>query len=396
VNTECPQQAYQKETRLSPVSGKQAYVWVDNQESLAQMLAQLHEASVIAVDTEANSLFAYFEKVCLLQFSIEGMDFLVDPLSVDVTPLGKIFASQQHEIVFHAAEYDVMCLKRDYNFQFNNLFDTMIAARLLGWKRYGLGPILEDRFNVHLNKSLQRYNWGQRPLSEEALSYARLDTHYLLPLREMQQRELRAMGRLTEAYKVSQRQTRVEPAPKTFDPDGFWRVKGARDLSPQQQAVLREIFILRDKLARNMDRPPFKVLSNAAMVSLATRLPASRRELDQIKGLSHKIRKQHAHNLLQAIIHGLDAPPPRYPRSTNCRRDMEAEANYELLRSWRNELAQARDVEPDIILTNHALMELAYQAPHTQDTLAKVEALDDWQRDTYGSAILKVLNGRTR
>jgi len=355
------------------------------------MLDRLQDAPIVAVDTESDSLYAYFEKVCLLQFSIEGTDFLVDPLSVNVEPLGQLFASEWHEKVFHASEYDILCLKRDYHFEFNNLFDTMIAARLLGWKRYGLAPILEERFNVRLNKNLQRYDWGMRPLANEALSYARFDTHYLLPLREMQRQELQIRNRLEEAYQVSQRQARAEPSPKVFDPDDFWRIKGARYLNPEQQAVLREVFIFRDALARQLDRPPFKVLSNAALVSLATTIPASRRELDHIKGLSHRMRNQYAHDLLQAIVRGLDASPPRYPRNSHNKRDTETEANYELLRTWRNELAQARNVEPDIILTNHTLMALAQQAPRTHKALAQVEALDDWQRDTYGAAILKVL-----
>ena len=374
----------------------QDYIWVDNPESLSRMLSQLQEAPVVSVDTESDSLYAYFEKVCLLQFSIDGADFLVDPLSVNVQPLASLFASQQQEKIFHAAEYDIMCLKRDYHFEFNNLYDTMIAARLLGWKRYGLGPILEEHFNVRMNKRFQRYNWGMRPLDDEALSYARYDTHYLLPLRTMQREELQARGRLEEAYQVSQRQARAEPSSREFDPDDFWRVKGARDLSPEQQAVLREIFIFRDNLARQIDKPPFKVLSNVAMISLSTTMPASRRELGRVKGLSFRIRKQHAQDLLQAIVRGLDASPPRHPRNSHSRRNIEAEVNYESLRNWRNQLAQSRDVEPDVILTNHVLMTLAHKAPRTQEALAKIEALDKWQRDTYGTAILKVLNASAR
>ena len=123
------------------------------------MIAHLQDSPVLAVDTESDSLYVYFEKICLLQFSTPDTDYLVDPLVVDLTPLGDLFADERYEKVFHAAEYDILCLKRDYGFTLANLFDTMISARVLGWKRYGLGSILQDRFNVQLNKRMQRYNW---------------------------------------------------------------------------------------------------------------------------------------------------------------------------------------------------------------------------------------------
>lgn len=371
------------------------YVWVDTSSALREMLARLDDSPLVAIDTESDSLYVYYEKVCLIQFSIPGVDYLVDPLAVDITDAGRLMADARYEKVFHAAEYDILCLKRDYDFTFVNLFDTMIAARLLGWKRYGLGPILEDHFGVPLDKRMQRYNWGTRPLSREALEYARLDTHFLLPLREKQLAELQARNRLVEARQAFQRQTRLEPTVKTFNPDDFWRLHGARDLSPVEQAVLRQLYIFRDQYARKVNRPPFKVINDATLVRLAQARPAERRSLARVKGLGYHIIHRAGEQLLAAIARGLEAPLPLYPRNQGHRPDDETMARYEALRAWRKNLAEARSVEPDVILPNSTLMAIAKHAPRTVAALAEVEALDEWQRHTYGADLLRVLNDYT-
>jgi len=307
--------------------------------------------------------------------------------------LGELFADPACEKVFHAAQYDIVCLKRDYGFTFLNLFDTMIAARVLGWKRYGLGSILEDQFGVRLDKRMQRYNWGTRPLSREALHYARLDTHYLLPLREMQLAELQARNRVVEARQAFQRQTHIEPTPKVFDPGEFWRISGARDLLPVEQAVLRQLYIFRDEYARKLDRPPFKVINDATLVRLAQVRPTDWRSLAQVKGLSHPMRHQAGERLLRVIAEGLKSPVPSYPRNQHHRPDDETLARYEALRAWRKRTAEARSVEPDVILPNSTLMLLARHAPRTAKALAEVKALDEWQRRAYGDDLLRVLNG---
>jgi ribonuclease D len=359
------------------------------------MLARLRTSPVVGVDTESDSLYVYFEKVCLLQFSTADADYLVDPLAVDVTPLGDFFADERYEKVFHAAEYDILCLKRDYGFTFTNLFDTMVAARVLGWGQYGLGPILESRFDVQLNKQMQRYNWGVRPLRAEAMDYARQDTHFLLPLRSLQLKELRAQRRLDEARQAFQRQTQVEPTPKVFDPEDFWRIRGARDLPPAEQAALRELYIFRDRCARESNRPAFKVINDAALIRLAQVHPTDRRSLGQVKGLSYLMRQHEGAKLLEAIAKGLSAPPPCHPRNRHNHLSDETVALYEALRAWRNNLAKARNVEPDVILSNNTLMALAKKAPRTPQALAGVEVLDDWQRKTYGDDLLRVLGCRS-
>ena len=158
---------------------------------------------VVAVDTEANSLYAYRERVCLIQISIPGINYLVDPLAIeDMSPLGIVFSAPHIEKVFHAADYDLIVLLRDFGFMCSSLFDTMWAARVLGWPKVGLGDILEKYYGLSVNKSYQRYNWGKRPLAPAALTYAWMDSHYLLSLRDMQITELKSKGRWEEAQEI--------------------------------------------------------------------------------------------------------------------------------------------------------------------------------------------------
>ena len=160
---------------------------VDSRPKLAALIEAAQDEPMIGVDTESNSLFAYFHQVCLVQISLPGHDYVIDPLAVDITPLSELFASQSCQKIFHAAENDILGLKRDYSFHFANIFDTMLAARILGWSQAGLAAILADKFGAQLNKSLQRADWGRRPLDQTLLAYAQLDTHYLLALRSQQE-----------------------------------------------------------------------------------------------------------------------------------------------------------------------------------------------------------------
>lgn len=366
--------------------------WIDTPDEMDRLLDILSREPVIAVDTEGDSLYSYFEKVCLIQFSTPQEDFLVDPLRVNICSLRSIFADNSIQKVFHAVEYDILSLKRDYDFSFANLFDTMLAARILGWARFGLGHLLAEHFNVKLNKQFQRYNWGKRPLSRRALIYAHLDTHYLLPLRQLQIEALQSQKRLREAYEAFERKTNIEPTCKIFDPDDFWRIKGARELTPSQQAILRELYSFRDKLARRLDRPPFKVLNDATLVRLTKIDPQTVDDLKLIKGVGKKLVRYNGAEIIKVIRKGANMPPPDYnPHNNHHPPDGHTLARYESLRQWRNELAASRGVEPDVIISNNNLMNIARQNPQNLSALTRMGVLGSWQFETYGKTLLQVL-----
>ncbi len=262
-------------------------IMVTTPEALQRLAAALAREPIVAVDTESNSLYAYQEQVCLIQFSTPEADYLVDPLALkDLAPLGPIFASDEIEKVFHAAEYDVMTLKRDFGFEFRRLFDTMLAARILGWKHIGLGSVLEVEFGVTVNKKYQRANWGKRPLPEEMLAYARLDTHYLIPLRDRLLEELRAADRWDLAREDFRRLREVDGHQPADDTASCWRVSGAYDLSPQKAAVLQALCEFRAGVARSIDRPLFKVINDRSLLAVAERCPHNLRELERIPEMS--------------------------------------------------------------------------------------------------------------
>jgi ribonuclease D len=364
---------------------------------LALLIAQLSRQPVVAVDTESNSLHAYQERVCLLQFSVPGYDgscsdYLVDPLSdLDLRPLGEVLANPDVEKVFHAAEYDVMCLRRDYGWTFANLFDTMWAARVLGWPRIGLGNILQEHFGVQLNKRWQRHDWGRRPLSSEALAYARLDTHYLPSLHDRMLAELEAKGRLAEARDFFARVAQAQPNFKSFDPDAdLWRVKGARDLEPRVRAVLRELLIWRDAEARRRDRPPFKIMGDQTLVALARARPDRVRQLRNVDGLKPLHLRRYGRGIIRAVAKGEQAEPPQHPARPSQPPDEVAE-RYEALRTWRKEVAAQRGVDPDVVVSNAALWKLARHAPRSLDQLADLSVLGPWKQQAYGKALVAVL-----
>ena len=365
------------------------------------MLAHLEGEPALAVDTESNSLYVYQERVCLIQISVPGVDYLVDPFALhDLSGLAPFLANPQVLKVLHGAEYDLSVLHRDFGFTLANLFDTMWASRILGWPAHGLGDLLQQQFGVSLNKKYQRANWGLRPLPPAQLDYARLDTHYLLPLQEIQARELAAAGRWPQARHRFEHLIEIRWEFKGFDPEGFWRLPGMRDLDDTGRGVLRQLYLYREERARLENRPPFRVISNRALLSLAEQRPQNRRELPRVKGISEGMVRRYGQGLLSAIQRGKEHPlswsdRPRggnnHSSRPNGRPAPAAQARFEALRQWRNAKAQERGVEPDIVLNNQALWAIALLNPHSRQELSGNGLLARWQVEEYGDELLAVV-----
>jgi ribonuclease D len=365
---------------------KQPITKLDGLKKLAQILA---DQPAVAVDTESNSLFAYREQVCLIQFSTPEEDYLVDPLGLDdLSPLGPIFSDTRIQKVFHAAEYDLICLKRDFGFNFNNLFDTMVAARILSRKEVGLGSLLDVEFNIQVDKRHQRANWGQRPLPDYLLEYARQDTHYLLPLRDKLEQQLEEKKLALLAREDFMRLCHVEANPENGKMTP-WKVNGVNKLTPQQAAVLQELCKYRDNVARQRNRPLFKVISDHTLHAIASTSPNSIEELKDLPGMTQHQIDRHGKALLQAVQRGLQSDPVHRPRNT--RPDDRFLARVEALKQWRKLKAKELEVESDIILPRDLLLELASHNPVDQEELGKLLNDVPWRRDQYGEEILMVL-----
>jgi len=367
-------------------------ILVADEDSLGRLVRDLAAHPVVAVDTESNSLHAYRERVCLIQFSTPAGDYILDPIRLPVlSPLAPFFANPDQQKVFHAAEYDIICLRRDYQFEFVNIFDTMSAARTLGWPQVGLAAILDTRFGVTMNKTHQRADWKRRPLTPEQLDYARLDTHYLAALRDLQLQALTESGHWHEAHEEFERLARLRSDPDNAGPDpaAFWRVKGARELTPAQAAVLQALHAFREQQAERQDRPPFKVMGEATLMELTRRVPRRAEDLQGVPGMSPDQVRRYAHGILDAIEQGLNASPARAPQVA--REPDAVQDRYDRLHMWRKNRAKARGVESDVILPRTALWDLARRPPRTHDELAQIADFGQWRRDTYGAEILALL-----
>ncbi|MEJ2211665.1 MAG: HRDC domain-containing protein [Anaerolineae bacterium] len=374
-------------------------IWVDKTASFRAMLAHLKDEPALAFDTESNSLYVYKEQVCLIQVSVPGTDYLIDPLALDdISGLGPLLADPGVLKVLHGAEYDVSVLHRDFGFVLVNLFDTMWASRILGWEAHGLGALLEEYFDVHMNKKYQRANWGLRPLPAAQLDYARLDTHYLLRLYDIQRRELDAQQRWPQARHRFSRLVKTRWEQKEFNPDDFWRLSGVRQLDDVGRGVLRELFLFREQQAHKENRPTFRVVSNKALVSLAEERPNQWRDLPKIKGVSHRMARRYGRDMLSAIRRGSQNPISwrERPRSNSGQRRSSRpsaadHARFEALRAWRNATAEERGVEPDIVLTNHLLWAIAQRNPRSKQDLSDEGLLAHWQVDEFGDQVLSVV-----
>jgi ribonuclease D len=368
-------------------------ILVADEENLGRLIRTLASHPIVAVDTESNSLHAYRERVCLIQFSTPDADYIVDPIRLrDLSGLAPFFANPAQQKVFHAAEYDVVCLKRDFRFDVRNIFDTMSAARTLGWPQVGLADILATHFDVRMNKKFQRADWKRRPLTAEQLDYARLDTRYLLALRAKQAAALAASESSDEAQEEFDRLARLGGDTERTGPDpgAFWRVKGARELGPGQSAVLRELFAYREQQAERADVPPFKVMGEATLLELARRAPRRMADLQAVPGMTPDQIRRHGDGVLRAIAAGLDAPGQIAPEVE--RESDEIRNRYDRLHAWRKNTAKKRGVESDVILPRTTLWDLARRVPRSVGDLAHVADFGPWRREKYGKEILALLS----
>ncbi len=367
---------------------------VEDDASMQRMLDILHDDKVIAVDTEADGFHSYREQVCLVQVTGGGEDFIVDPFAdLDISGLGEMLADPKRIKLFHDSEFDVLILKRDYGFEFANLFDTRVAAAILGSKAPGLASVLLDHFGVELDKSMQRSDWSKRPLTDAQVAYARLDTHYLVDLYHEQHAELEKEDLMMVLDTECRRLEKILPPPHVFQPDGFVRIKGGRDLRPMARTILKELFILRDTLAKEKNVPPFRILGNHVLLALAPQRPHSVQGLAQVKGCSGLIRGRYGDDIIDAIEHALDKEPiekwPRGPKKANAEDFTEEEQELnDRLKTVRKEASDRLDIEAAYLMHRTALANLARSQPGDLDELEDVAKFEAWQTDWFGDDLL--------
>jgi len=369
---------------------------VKDRSNLSRIAAGLERETSIGVDLEADSMFHYREKVCLIQISTPLQDILVDPLSFDdLSPLSPVFADPNILKVFHGADYDIRSLYRDFNIEVNSLFDTQIAARFLGIRETGLARLLKERLGVFVEKKYQKRDWSERPLPAAMRAYAVQDTCHLLSLSRILKKELRVKGRLFCVEEECELQSKVRPTPPNGNPL-FLRFKGASMLDHRGLAVLESILQLRDDTARRRDLPPFKILGNETIMEIAERRPVTERDLGRIKGLSARQVRMLGFSILKKIDESTKLPEnelPAFPRTTEEQIGANVSNKVKALREWRVQRAKEMGIDPSLVCTNAQIHSLALAYPKSLKDLEGIDTIRAWQRRLFGSEICYHLKG---
>ena len=369
-------------------------VYLDTTSTVDSFLASIANARILALDTEGASFHRFVDRIYLLQLSTREQTAILDPIPIGSPPmLGRLLEDSGIEIVFHDADYDLRLLRQDYGWLVRNIFDTRVAAQLLGIKSFGLAALLERYFGVKLDKKFQRADWSMRPLSQGMLDYAAQDTIHLLELRDRLHHDLDRAGRLDWAREEFALLEGTRWADE--DPDaGFLRIKGARDLARRELAILRELVPWRDDIARGLDRATFRVLGNDQLLEIAKRRPTSRDELASIKGMPRGLLEARAAEMIAAVQRGLAVPEadlPRFPKSPRWERDPDFDARVATLKTVRDEAAARLDLDPGVLCARDRLEAVARKNPKSIEELESVSELRKWQRAVLGDEFVRVL-----
>ncbi len=367
---------------------------IDKTRDLQKMIRSVEKQKAVAIDLEADSMYHYKEKVCLIQIATEKASFVVDPLAIkDLAPLKPIFSNPDIKKIFHGADYDVRSLYRDFKIRINNLFDTELACRFLGIKETGLQAVLKTCFNVNVDKKYQKKDWSKRPLPKEMMAYASKDVIYLLPLARMLIHKLKQIDRITWVLEECEDLSKVRPVLSNDGPL-FMKFKGAGRLKSRSLAVLEALLQFRKRIAEKKDRPFFKIIGNESMMKIATARPVTLRRLKNIKALSNRQISMYGSDLIRVVAKTLKIPEselPVFPSQKPPVLPNSVPAKIKALKSWRVSKANALGIDPGILCNNALITAIAVKNPVDSKSLETVKEIKNWQKQTFGTEIIRVL-----
>jgi ribonuclease D len=377
-----------------PADGPLRYDIIDTPSDLKTLAAALEQVPTIGVDLEADSMFHFQEKVCLIQLATAKRNVIIDTIAVrDLAALKPVFRNPDIRKVFHGADYDVRSLYRDFDIRIHTLFDTQLACRFLGIRETGLEAVLKNIFGVTVDKKYQRKDWSRRPLPEDMLAYAAGDVRYLVPLALKLEAELEAKGRLSWVSEECRVLSKVRPATPEERPL-YLNCKGAGRLDPRGLAVLENLLKLRRRLARDRDRPLFKVFNTTSLLTLAEAKPVTLEALRRTGALSATQMDRHRQEILAAIQKALNLPAgqlPRYPRHRPKMVSVVACDRIRALRRWRETQSRLLTIDPSLICSKSAMTAIAERKPLKAEDLGELDGLRQWQRKAFGKEIIAVL-----
>jgi ribonuclease D len=371
-----------------------SFVYLDTVPAVEQFTSGVAGVKELALDTEGASFHRFVDRIYLLQLSTRDKHAVIDPIPIG-TPagLGRLLEDPGVEVVFHDADYDLRLLEQDYGWKIKHIFDTRIAAQLLGYSAFGLAALLDRFFGVKLDKKHQRADWSMRPLTPDMLDYAAQDTRYLLELKDKMSAELEHLGRMgwaREEFALLEGTRWADEDPTL----SFLKLKGARDLSRRELAVLRELVPWREGVARQMDRATFRVLGNEQLFDIARTQPQSRDALSKIKGMPRGILEQRGNELLDAVRRALAVPEaelPKFPKATRWDRDPDFDTRVSALKTARDEAAKRLALDPGVLCSRDRMEAVARRNPATVDELMEVTELRRWQAKELAEAFVAAL-----
>ncbi|MEO7520759.1 MAG: HRDC domain-containing protein [Gemmatimonas sp.] len=372
-----------------------ALVYIDSNERADEFLSEISGTQEIAVDTEGASFHRFVDRIYLIQLSTRTTSAIIDPLAVTkLDKLGALLQDPKVEVVFHDADYDLRLLHQDYGWRVTNLFDTRVAAQLLGIKAFGLAALLEQFFGMKLDKKHQRADWSMRPLTADMLDYAAQDTRHLLALRDRLREALEKKGRSHWAQEEFQRAegTRWEAE----EPDtSFLRLKGARDLTRRELARLRELVRWRDGIAAELDRATFRVAGNETLFDVAKVAPVSREAILAVKGFPRGMSESRVAQALEAVARGNAVPEanlPRFAKSVRWDRDPDFDDRVARLKHVRDAMANTLDLDPGVLCSRDRMEAVARRNPSSVSELAEVTELRRWQVEVLADGFAKAIS----
>lgn len=369
--------------------------YIDTAAAAERFLYGLRGIRALAVDTEGASFHRYVDRIYLLQMASDGEEAILDPLAIGKPGgLGSLLEDPAVEIVLHDADYDLRLLHKDYGYRVTNLFDTRVAAQLLGIRAFGLAALLDQYFNIKLDKKHQRADWSMRPLTADMLDYAAQDTRFLLALRDRLNEDLEKKGRLHWAREefLREEDTHWEPEePGT----GFLRLKGARDLTRRELARLRELVQWRDGIAAELDRATFRVAGNEVLLELSRIAPTTRESLYAVKGFPKGMTEARAQEALKAIDRGSKVPEselPKFPKAPRWERDSDFDERVSRIKKIRDGIAADLDLDPGVLCSRDRMEAVVRRKPRGVDDLAEIPDLRRWQIEVIGAPFVSALN----
>lgn len=371
------------------------YIFVDTQPAFEDLISKLKSKKYVSIDTESNSLFAYRGRLCLVQIASDTIHAIVDSLKVNISSFETVLADNNIEKIFHSAEADIKTLKLEINAKIRNIFDVMLAAKYLGTRKCGLESMVNSHFNVKLDKKFQKANWGARPLSEEMLEYAIGDVNYLKKLRNIFHADLKKTNLLNEIEEEFVKLTNLEVQSFKFDKNGYLNYGASRKLNMLSLAVLKEIYLAREKTAAKLDVPPFKVISEDLMINLSRSPQYALNNLREYKGISKYVYNKHAEWIRTAIKCGLKEKTVVIPKRVISKEKMEhfekSKERIKKLKRWRIDTARKRNMLSEVIIEGEILERIAYSNPKNMEALAQVKGLLPIKLNLYGEEMLQVI-----